>query len=241
LGLASLETEDGGVANGWALAEKGLVPFNPVVDNAVLTRLVIEETVYVIHDDHVYIQKQCRALQVGKTILRDGKFGENSRPVLFVLVPRISRERNGLNPFLKAGRVIGNADKTERAMKVLPDGTIESIYKDDLLLGTEITINHGDGLKTVYRFVSETEGMKVGDKVEKGDVMQTLLEARGEEKRKGGKERKTGRLIHEIPYRKKYRSGNADHSALWTADLLGAFSASVFRSGSKTHLRFTGL
>ena len=65
------------------------------------------------------------------------------------------------------------------------DGTIESIYKDDLLLGTEITVNHGDGLKTVYRFVSEVEGIKVGDKVEKGDVIATVAEATGEEYKDG--------------------------------------------------------
>ena len=47
-------------------------------------------------------------------------------------------------------------------------GKIESIYKDDLLLGTEIVIDHGDGLKSVYRFVNEAEGLSVGDSVERG-------------------------------------------------------------------------
>ena len=65
------------------------------------------------------------------------------------------------------------------------DGTIESIYKDDLLLGTEIVVNHGNGLKTVYRFVTEAEGIKVGDKVEKGDVIATVAEATGEEYKDG--------------------------------------------------------
>ncbi len=65
------------------------------------------------------------------------------------------------------------------------DGTIESIYKDDLLLGTEITVDHGNGLKTVYRFVTEAEGIKVGDKVEKGDVIATVAEATGEEYKDG--------------------------------------------------------
>jgi murein DD-endopeptidase MepM/ murein hydrolase activator NlpD len=37
----------------------------------------------------------------------------------------------------------------------------------------------------VYRFVSETEGMKVGDKVEKGDVIATVAEATGEEYKDG--------------------------------------------------------
>ncbi|MBR2646669.1 MAG: M23 family metallopeptidase [Clostridia bacterium] len=65
------------------------------------------------------------------------------------------------------------------------DGTIESIFKEDLLTGTEIVINHGSGLKTVYRFVSEVEGLKVGDVVQKGDVIATVAEATGEEYKDG--------------------------------------------------------
>ena len=65
------------------------------------------------------------------------------------------------------------------------DGVIESVYKDDLLLGTEIVIDHGDGLKTVYRFVTETEGLKVGAAVEKGDVIATVAEANGNEYKEG--------------------------------------------------------
>ena len=65
------------------------------------------------------------------------------------------------------------------------DGTIESIYKDDVLLGTEIVINHGNGLKTVYRFVTEADGIKVGDKVQRGDVIATIAEASGEEYKEG--------------------------------------------------------
>ncbi len=64
-------------------------------------------------------------------------------------------------------------------------GTIESIYKDDLLLGTEIVIDHGDGLKSVYRFVNEAEGLSVGDSVEKGEVIATVAEANGNEYKDG--------------------------------------------------------
>ena len=65
------------------------------------------------------------------------------------------------------------------------DGTVESIYKDNILSGTEIVVNHGDGLKTVYRFVTETSGLKVGDKVEKGEVIATVAEANGNEYKDG--------------------------------------------------------
>ncbi len=64
-------------------------------------------------------------------------------------------------------------------------GTIESIYKDDVLLGTEIVVNHGDGLKTVYRFVTEKEGLKVGDSVENGEVIATVSEPTGNEYKDG--------------------------------------------------------
>ena len=64
-------------------------------------------------------------------------------------------------------------------------GTIESIYKDDILLGTEIVVDHGDGLKTVYRFVTEAENLKVGDKVEKGEIIATVAEATGNEYKDG--------------------------------------------------------
>ena len=65
------------------------------------------------------------------------------------------------------------------------DGVVESIYKDDLLLGTEIVLDHGDGLKTVYRFVTEAEGLKVGDVVEKGQVIACVAEANGNEYKDG--------------------------------------------------------
>lgn len=64
-------------------------------------------------------------------------------------------------------------------------GTVESIYKEDLLSGTEIVVDHGNGLKTVYRFVEEAEGLKVGDKVEKGQTIGKIAEANGDEYKEG--------------------------------------------------------
>lgn len=65
------------------------------------------------------------------------------------------------------------------------DGVVESIYKDDLLLGTEIVVAHADGLKTVYRFVEEMEGLNVGDEVEQGEVIATVAEPTGNEYKDG--------------------------------------------------------
>ena len=67
----------------------------------------------------------------------------------------------------------------------MDDGEVESIYKDDLLSGTEIVVKHSDGLKTLYRFVTEVNGLKVGDKVEKGEVIATVAEAAGDEYKDG--------------------------------------------------------
>ncbi len=71
------------------------------------------------------------------------------------------------------------------AVKAAESGKVESIYKSDVLLGTEIVVAHENGLKTVYRFVTEAEGLKVGDEVKKGEVIATIAEATGEEYKDG--------------------------------------------------------
>lgn len=64
-------------------------------------------------------------------------------------------------------------------------GVVESVYTSDVLTGTEIVIDHGDGIKTTYRFVTEKEGLKAGDTVNKGDVIATVAEATGAEYKDG--------------------------------------------------------
>lgn len=65
------------------------------------------------------------------------------------------------------------------------DGVVESIYKDDILLGTQIVIDHGNDLKTTYTFVEEAEGLKVGASVKKGDVIGRVAEPTGKEYKDG--------------------------------------------------------
>ena len=65
------------------------------------------------------------------------------------------------------------------------DGVIESIYRDDILTGTEITVDHGDGVKTVYRFVTANEDLTVGAEVKRGECIATVAEATGEEYKDG--------------------------------------------------------
>ena len=65
------------------------------------------------------------------------------------------------------------------------DGTIESVYTSDVLSGTEIVIDHGDGVKTTSRFVTANENLSAGMKVEKGAVIATVAEANGSEYKDG--------------------------------------------------------
>lgn len=65
------------------------------------------------------------------------------------------------------------------------DGVVESIYSGDVLKGTEIVLDHGDGVKSVYRFVAAAEGLKVGDSVAQGDLIATVAEPTGDEYKDG--------------------------------------------------------
>ncbi len=67
----------------------------------------------------------------------------------------------------------------------IADGTVESVYVEDVLRGGQITIVHEDGVKSVYSFVTAESGLKAGDKVEQGDVIATVSEANGEEYKDG--------------------------------------------------------
>ena len=65
------------------------------------------------------------------------------------------------------------------------DGVVESIYSGDILKGTEIVLDHGNGLKTVYRFVTVVEDLAVGDEVKQGDKIAVVSEAMGDEYKDG--------------------------------------------------------
>lgn len=55
-------------------------------------------------------------------------------------------------------------------VKAASKGTVASIHKDDLL-GTMLTIDHGNGLKSVYANLSELPTVSEGDSVATGDVI----------------------------------------------------------------------
>lgn len=55
-------------------------------------------------------------------------------------------------------------------VKAVYDGTVEKV-ESNLLTGISITIDHGDGLKTVYNSLESGDLVKEGQTVSKGDVI----------------------------------------------------------------------
>lgn len=66
----------------------------------------------------------------------------------------------------------------------MADGTVESIsYSRET--GNYITIDHGDGLRTKYRFVEPDSSLKEGAAVKKGERIGVVAEAYGSERADG--------------------------------------------------------
>lgn len=65
------------------------------------------------------------------------------------------------------------------------DGTVKSVVTSDELYGGVITIEHADGVTTVYRFVDPVENLKEGDAVERGSVIGKIAKATGVENEEG--------------------------------------------------------
>ncbi len=89
-----------------------------------------------------------------------------------------------LNSYYEHKGVDFSAEVGDKVLAV-EKGVVESIFTGDLLTGTEIVIKHENGLKSVYRFVEQAENLKVGDTVEKGQVVATVAEANGNEYKDG--------------------------------------------------------
>ncbi len=65
------------------------------------------------------------------------------------------------------------------------DGKVTNIVANSpssaLLDGGCVTIEHANGVTTVYKFINVKEGLKVGDSVSRGDVIGTIMAATGSE------------------------------------------------------------
>jgi|GEM_PF-1959403 len=64
-------------------------------------------------------------------------------------------------------------------------GTVNNIYKADIMHGTEVIISCDNGYTLVYRFVEEVPGLEAGQTVTKGQVIATVAEATGDEYKLG--------------------------------------------------------
>ncbi len=67
---------------------------------------------------------------------------------------------------------------------VMADGTIEKITVDETVV-TEIIVDHGNGVKTVYCQVEAASGLKAGDKVIKGQLIAKVVDGKGNEYKDG--------------------------------------------------------
>lgn len=65
-------------------------------------------------------------------------------------------------------------------VRSMAEGTVLSVSISEET-GNLIAIDHGDGLKTFYRFVDPVEGLKAGDKVTKGQKIGEVAAAYGSE------------------------------------------------------------
>lgn len=65
------------------------------------------------------------------------------------------------------------------------DGTVVSIIESDMLDYAVVKISHANDLTTVYKFIDPVEGLKVGQKVNRGQVIGTVAVASGGENADG--------------------------------------------------------
>lgn len=66
----------------------------------------------------------------------------------------------------------------------MADGEVTEVSYNDKT-GNYIVVDHGDGLKTLYRFVEPTKGLGKGASVKKGQVIASVAEAYGSEFKDG--------------------------------------------------------
>lgn len=125
--LAGLKAEAGGVADIRALAEELLAALDPVVDDAVFARQVVEEAVDVALNDDVEVEEEGGALQIGQAVLEDEELDEDIRPAMEDLGIGVLREGLRIDALLQAGGVIGDADEAEGPMEVALDGGVEDV------------------------------------------------------------------------------------------------------------------
>lgn len=67
----------------------------------------------------------------------------------------------------------------------IESGTITNIVVGSVLDGNYITVTHDGGVTSTYKFIDVKEGLEVGNKVKRGDVIGTIATASGTEMSQG--------------------------------------------------------
>lgn len=65
------------------------------------------------------------------------------------------------------------------------DGKVTEVSTSDVLYNAVVSIQHANGVTTVYKFINPNETLKVGDTVNRGDVIGTIATATGVENKEG--------------------------------------------------------
>ena len=65
------------------------------------------------------------------------------------------------------------------------DGKVTEVSTSDVLYGAVVTIEHANGVTTVYRFINPNQSLKAGATVSRGDVIGTIATATGVENKEG--------------------------------------------------------
>ncbi len=92
--------------------------------------------------------------------------------------------KSATTDFIYRHKAIDFAAEQGTSVSAVADGTVESISKNDKT-GNIITVDHGDGIKSLYRFVEPVENLKAGDKVKKGEKIAEVAAAYGSEGKDG--------------------------------------------------------
>lgn len=89
-----------------------------------------------------------------------------------------------LNGSIRIHKAVDFAAQSGTDVVAVSAGTVQTVsYSNEL--GNLIVIDHGDGLKSYYRFIEPIEGLKEGAKVECGEKIAEVAEAYGTENKDG--------------------------------------------------------
>lgn len=102
-----------------------------------------------------------------------------------IAVEELSREYdvvfvNETTDFIYRHKAVDFAAEEGTDVFSMADGVIEAISLSEQL-GNMVTVDHGDGLKTIYCFVEPAEGLQEGDSVTKGQKIAEVAAAYGTE------------------------------------------------------------